>query len=238
MRGIILKTTPLRESDLILTVLTDTEGKLALLAKGARRSKRRFMGGLDLFDCGELTVQPQRAEGRLPLLEAFTERESFLGLRSDLLRLSLASTLLEITTAFTVEGDPEDVLHYAPLHRALMEISLGKDQHRCVSEGVLFLFELLQRAGFNPLHAPELQPKPTDSPASPASPPGPLSLLEVCSAVLHQRDTPSPPSPTTTADLRRALDTLLEFAEQISGITLRTRQHLVLSSFSLPERAV
>ena len=48
-KGIILRTRPLTESSLIVEVLSETEGRLSLVAKGARRPKSPFVGKLDLF---------------------------------------------------------------------------------------------------------------------------------------------------------------------------------------------
>ncbi len=44
--GVVLRTTPVRESDLIVTLYTDSLGRVSALARGARRSQRRFAGAL------------------------------------------------------------------------------------------------------------------------------------------------------------------------------------------------
>ncbi len=48
-RGIILRTRPLTETSLIVHWLTPELGRLATVAKGARRAKSPFRGKLDLF---------------------------------------------------------------------------------------------------------------------------------------------------------------------------------------------
>lgn len=45
--AIVLRTYPLRESDLLVTLFTRTEGKVKGVAKAAKRSKRRFGGALE-----------------------------------------------------------------------------------------------------------------------------------------------------------------------------------------------
>lgn len=45
--AIILRTYPLRESDLLVTLFTRTEGKVKGVAKAAKRSKKRFGGALE-----------------------------------------------------------------------------------------------------------------------------------------------------------------------------------------------
>ena len=45
--AIVLRTYPLREADLLVTLFTRTEGKVKGVAKAAKRSKRRFGGALE-----------------------------------------------------------------------------------------------------------------------------------------------------------------------------------------------
>ena len=60
-RGVVLKTTPLRESDLLVVLYTATHGRVAAVARGARKSQRRFAGALqllaDAFEFDELPVR-------------------------------------------------------------------------------------------------------------------------------------------------------------------------------------
>ena len=45
--AIVLRTYPLREADLLVTLFTRAEGKLRGVAKSAKKSKRRFGGSLE-----------------------------------------------------------------------------------------------------------------------------------------------------------------------------------------------
>src|ERR1700757_3474544 len=45
--AIVLRTYPLREADLLVTLFTRTEGKVHGVARSAKKSKRRFSGGLE-----------------------------------------------------------------------------------------------------------------------------------------------------------------------------------------------
>src|SRR5579859_956123 len=45
--AIVLRTSPLREADLLVTFLTRAQGKLRGVAKSAKRSKKRFGGALE-----------------------------------------------------------------------------------------------------------------------------------------------------------------------------------------------
>ena len=45
--AIVLRTYPLRESDLLVTLFTRLEGKVRGVARAAKKSKRRFGGALE-----------------------------------------------------------------------------------------------------------------------------------------------------------------------------------------------
>ena len=58
--GIILRTRPLTESSLIVHWLTPELGRVATVAKGARRAKSPFRGKLDLFYSAEFSFRRSR----------------------------------------------------------------------------------------------------------------------------------------------------------------------------------
>jgi DNA repair protein RecO (recombination protein O) len=45
--AIVLRTYPMREADLLVTLLTRAEGKVRGVARSAKKSKRRFGGALE-----------------------------------------------------------------------------------------------------------------------------------------------------------------------------------------------
>jgi DNA repair protein RecO (recombination protein O) len=59
--AIILRTYPLREADLLVTLFTRAEGKVKGVAKSAKRSRKRFGGALEPLTC--VRVQWQDREG-------------------------------------------------------------------------------------------------------------------------------------------------------------------------------
>lgn len=64
--GIVLQRTDYGEADRILTVLSSDQGKLHLIAKGARRVKSKLAGGIELFSVSELLyVQGKGSLGTL-----------------------------------------------------------------------------------------------------------------------------------------------------------------------------
>lgn len=100
--GIILRTYPSGEADLVLRVLTRSLGKLSIIAKHARGSKKRYGSGLDVFDSGSLEVSAAR--GTLHPLRSFSPLRSWPKLREDLDKLSAASVVCECFDAVIMEG--------------------------------------------------------------------------------------------------------------------------------------
>ena len=94
--AIIMRIKEFGESDLIVTFLTSDGGRLKGVAKGARRSKRRFANCLDLFCLTSLEYELKR-KGNLHFLHSGKLIDASLGLRSDFSSLSLASYMVELT---------------------------------------------------------------------------------------------------------------------------------------------
>ena len=88
--GIILRTRPLTETSLIVHWLSPELGRLATVAKGARRPKSPFAGKLDLFYTAEFTFSRSRSSDLHNLREVkLTETHS--SIRNDLVRLEQAA---------------------------------------------------------------------------------------------------------------------------------------------------
>src|ERR1051325_5256172 len=97
--GLILRTRPLTETSLIVLWLTAEFGRLATVAKGARRAKSPFRGKLDLFYLADFSFIRSRTE--LHLLREVNVRETHSSLRQELGRLQQAAycaMLIEQTT--------------------------------------------------------------------------------------------------------------------------------------------
>lgn len=77
--GLVLRTRPLTETSLIVHWLTPEFGRLATVAKGARRPKSPFRGKLDLFYLDKFSFSRSRASELHPLREVeVLETHSFL----------------------------------------------------------------------------------------------------------------------------------------------------------------
>ena len=98
--GLVLRTRPLTETSLIVHWLTPTLGRLATVAKGARRANSPFRGKLDLFYLADFSFSRSR-RSELHTLREITLRDTHRALRQDLGLLRQAAygaTLIERTT--------------------------------------------------------------------------------------------------------------------------------------------
>ncbi len=98
--GLVLRTRPLTETSLIVHWLTARHGRLATVAKGARRPKSPFRGKLDLFFAADFSFSRSR-HSELHALREVSVLETHTRLRQDLEALHqacYAAALVEQTT--------------------------------------------------------------------------------------------------------------------------------------------
>jgi DNA repair protein RecO (recombination protein O) len=109
--ALILRSVDFGESDRILHLLVPDGGRLTAIAKGARRSVRRFGGTLDLFN--QLNVQLHRRRGlAMSRLEGAVLVRHWAPLRSDPVRFALGCYLLELLDRLAPEdGAARDTRH-------------------------------------------------------------------------------------------------------------------------------
>jgi len=88
--GIILRVRPFTETSLIVEWLSREEGRLSMVAKGARRPKSPFLGKLDLFYEAEFSFQRSR-RSELHTLREISLRDTRSKLRENLSSLHAAA---------------------------------------------------------------------------------------------------------------------------------------------------
>lgn len=101
--ALLLRAVDFGESDRIVHFLTRDRGRLTAIAKGARRSRRRFPGTLDVFN--RLQIEGRlKPRASMAFLEQARLIDPFLGLRSEAARYALASFLVEMLDRMAPEG--------------------------------------------------------------------------------------------------------------------------------------
>jgi len=142
--AIIMRWRAYHESDKIVTFLTRDFGKLTGIAKGARRSRRRFVNSLE-----SLARVQARFRQRPGTTLAFLESCELLhppGALTEPVRFAYASYLTELTDRLTVEGNPVPEL-YTLLEEGLSVLADGPATGSFLRA---FELKLLVRAGYEP----------------------------------------------------------------------------------------
>ena len=132
-----------KDRDLILTIFTSTHGKLSLLARGAKRSFKRFGGKLDLLYYLSIIIEPST---KFWSIREVSLIDSFPNITCDLKRLSCACHFVDIVRKSLLDGQVNEQL-FELLKKALFALNdqpssrISKIQTRfynyyLVSEGI------------------------------------------------------------------------------------------------------
>jgi DNA repair protein RecO (recombination protein O) len=143
--AIVLRTWPFGEADKIVSFLTENHGKLTGIAKGAKRSRKRFVNTLEPFSLVNLRFQ-DRAYSNLAFILASDLSLGFKHLATSLEKISFASYLVEITDALIGERE-ENHLIFRHLRDGLIHL---EEQATSLSFLIFFELKLLELAGYQP----------------------------------------------------------------------------------------
>jgi DNA repair protein RecO (recombination protein O) len=143
--GLILRTRPLTDTSLIVHWLTPDFGRIATVAKGARRLKSPFLGKLDLFYLADFSFSRSRRSD-LHTLREVSLRETHSALRQDICRLRQAAY-----AASFVEQATETETPLPAVFELMREFLAGLCRHPSASQIVLaFELKLLHELGLKP----------------------------------------------------------------------------------------
>jgi DNA repair protein RecO (recombination protein O) len=144
-RALVLRTFDQGESDRIVHLYTEALGRVSAIAKGARRSRRRFPGTLEILTVIEVQLVDRPRAG-LARLDGTSLIRSFEPLVSDLGRYAIACELVEILARFTGEREASpDLFHFAV---GVLDVLGSERPDRFL--GLLVLIKTLARLGYRP----------------------------------------------------------------------------------------
>lgn len=145
-RGLVLNVSDHSESDKIVTFYSPDLGKVTGIAKGAKRSKKRFVNKLEEFSLLQILYTPPKREGLLFLHEAELEN-AFLSIRTTYPRYVAAAFAGELTLRFTRDHDADPFI-FSLLFWVMQGLENGRDPLEICA---LFHLRLLGAAGYQPV---------------------------------------------------------------------------------------
>lgn len=144
--GLVLRETEYKESSRILTVLTGSEGKITVSAKGTKRKGSKTAASTQLLAYSEMTLF-RGADNRWTLTEA-RSLELFNGLRDELELLTLGTYIAEILETVSDEDSPNPEVLSLGLN-SLYALSYRLKQKEVVKAA--FELRMMCLAGFAPV---------------------------------------------------------------------------------------
>lgn len=144
--GIVLRVAAYGESDKLVTLYGRDTGRVTGIAKGAYKSRHRFVNKLEPFSLLRFMYRPPRQASGLLLLTEADLLAAHLPLRTNWQRYTAASYLCELLWRFTREHDPDPGM-YTVFHWALAALQRGSVLQKTV---VLAHLRLLEAAGYRP----------------------------------------------------------------------------------------
>ena len=144
--AIVLRAINYGESDRVVTLIGRTTGRLSALARGARKSQKRFGGGLGLCAVGDAGLR-ERSGAELLTLERFDLRESHGSFATDIPRMAHAAYVAELVSKLCAprQVEPE-------VYDWLLGFLGALDRHGASAERLrVFELGLLGRLGFGPM---------------------------------------------------------------------------------------
>lgn len=133
------------ESDLIVTLFCRNQGRVTAIAKGAKKSKKRFVNKLELFTFLRISYQQKNTQSLAFLAEADIHT-SFLNLRKNLILYTTASVVREFLLIAMREGEA-DIKAFQLSLWALHHLNLAAQPQAVLA---FFLVRFFDCVGYRP----------------------------------------------------------------------------------------
>ncbi len=143
--GFVLRTLNYSESDLIVTFYSHDFGKLKGIAKGAKRSKKRFVNVFEPFSLTNILFT-RKSRDMLAFIESCDIIDHYPAIRQDMEKTLIASYFIDLADHFSPEGKKNEKVFELLQNFFLV---LGREK---ASDALVRFFEmrLLKLAGFEP----------------------------------------------------------------------------------------
>ncbi len=136
------------EADLIVKGLNGEGNKLALFARSALRSKKRFGGGvLEPLHYIEVDYKESKSENGLGVLNEARIVEEFRSIRKDYDKIQLGLQMLQVVERYSQEGLSENQVIFRILGNSLKSLETSENLEKL---RMLFELKILQSQGVMP----------------------------------------------------------------------------------------
>ncbi len=144
--AILLRRSSYGDYDLIVTLLSLEKGKITVIAKNAKKSRKRFPGLLELFSVLHIECRNPRGRGLAFLQDAALENP-FSSIRGNIMKTSYASYWAELVNLWLEEGKEQNRIYYL-LRFCLDSLDTGIIGNEELS--IIFQLRFLSFSGLSP----------------------------------------------------------------------------------------
>ena len=144
--AIMLRATEHGDYDKIISFFTLNRGKISIIAKGAKKSIKRFAGVLELFSVLNLVWTYGRSQG-LPILQEASVVHPFEQIRTDITKTAYASYWCELVYGWMEQGQKQ-VSVYRLLEHTLDQLNCGSLPEHALH--IIFQARFMSVSGFRP----------------------------------------------------------------------------------------
>lgn len=147
--AILLRRQDFGDHDVIATFMTSKLGKISVIAKNAKKSRKRFAGVLEPFSGLHMVCSTGRG---LPVLREADLEAPFAGIREDIKKTAYAAYWAELLIRWLQEGHRQTALYDLFLHvlHALDGCPSTADSLAVESLSVLFQMRFMGLSGYSP----------------------------------------------------------------------------------------
>jgi|GEM_PF-1048799 len=131
MEGIVLRRIDYGESDQVIKLFLKETGNISAIAKGIKRSKKRFPHRLEPFRVYDFSLRKRKPGQSLYLIQSADQIHDFEGIKGDIRKIALGNFILEILLIAIKESHP---------HPELYEFILKTFRNLSETEGIFSLW--------------------------------------------------------------------------------------------------
>ncbi|MBT3178839.1 MAG: DNA repair protein RecO [Desulfobacula sp.] len=146
--AILLRKIEYGDHDFIISFLTESKGKISVIAKNAKKSIQRFSGALDLFSVNNIQCTfPKKKKDGLTILSRTDLENGFANIRYDVYKTAYASFWVEVMHFWLEENKQQSGL-YNLLLFSLDALNQGSLSREVIS--LFFQIRFMSLSGFFP----------------------------------------------------------------------------------------